>query len=90
MQEDKDCPPFSREGHGPKSTDKLHDVPRQNHHFLPSPCTEPKPGAQQRPLCPSPRGGFLPSSSPAHRLIFLSSCSPASAQLCSPFNEVVL
>lgn len=47
MQEDKDCPPFSREGHGPKSADKLHDARRQNHHFLPAPCTEPKPGAQQ-------------------------------------------
>ena len=61
MQEDKDCPPFSREGHGPKSTDKLHDVPRQNHHFLPSPCTEPKPGAQQRPLTHLPEVAFSPA-----------------------------
>ena len=41
MQEDKDCPPFSREGHGPKSTDKLHNAPCKFITFYPLPALSP-------------------------------------------------
>ena len=90
MQEDKDCPPFSREGHGPKSTDKPHNAPCKFITFYPFPALSPNLEPSSDPCAHLPEVAFSPAPHMAYHLIFLSSHSPAPAWPCSPFNEVVL